>query len=126
VSGSRSSGLSRRYSLLRVLHEQHALSDLFIAHLLMRNVHIERDLIDLLFNSAEKRLARALLLLAHHGDPGTPQRSISKISHAALAGRAGITRARVDFFMNRFKKLGFIERDGRTINGSLLNVVLYD
>jgi CRP/FNR family transcriptional regulator, cyclic AMP receptor protein len=112
--------------MLRVLHEQHALSDWFIGHLLTRNIRIEEDLIDQLFNCAEKRLARALLLLARYGEPGRPQRMIPKISQKTLAETIGITRARVNFFMNRFKKLGFIENDGRTINSSLLNVVLHD
>jgi len=112
--------------MLRVLHEQHALSDWFIGHLLTRNIRIEEDLIDQLFNRAEKRLARALLLLARYGEPGRPQRMIPKISQETLAEMIGITRARVDFFMKRFKKLGFIEADGLTINSSLLNVVLHD
>jgi CRP-like cAMP-binding protein len=112
--------------MLRVLHEQHALSDRFIAHLLTRNLDIEEDLIDQLFNGAEKRLARALLLLAHYGEPGRPQRMISKISQKTLADKAGITRARVSSLMNKFKRLGFIENDGLTINSSLLNVVLHD
>jgi CRP/FNR family cyclic AMP-dependent transcriptional regulator len=115
-----------KLEMLRVLHEQHALSDRFIAHLLNRNIHIEEDLIDQLFNSAEKRLARALLLLARYGEPGRPQRMIPKISQKMLAEKIGIRRARVSFFMKRFKKLGFIENDGLTINSSLLNVVLYD
>ena len=112
--------------MLRVLHEQHALSDWFIGHLLTRNIRIEEDLIDQLFNCAEKRLARALLVLARYGEPGRPRRMIPKISQETLAEMIGITRARVNFFMNRFKKLGFIENDGRTINSSLLNVVLHD
>ena len=112
--------------MLRVLHEQHALSDWFIGHLLTRNIRIEEDLIDQLFNCAEKRLARALLLLARYGEPGRPRRMIPKISRKTLAEMVGITRARVNFFMKRFKKLGFIENDGRTINSSLLNVVLHD
>jgi len=112
--------------MLRVLHEQHALSDWFIGHLLTRNIRIEEDLIDQLFNCAEKRLARALLLLARYGEPGRPRRMTPKISRKTLAEMIGITRARVNFFMNRFKKLGFIENDGRTINSSLLNVVLHD
>jgi CRP-like cAMP-binding protein len=115
-----------RTEMLRVLHEQHALSDRFIGHLLTRNIHIEEDLIDQLFNSAEKRLAQALLLLARYGEPGRPRRLIPKISQKTLAEMIGITRARVNFFMNRFKRLGFIENDGLTINSSLLNVVLYD
>ena len=112
--------------MLRVLHEQHALSDWFIGHLLTRNIRIEEDLIDQLFNCAEKRLARALLVLARYGEPGRPRRMIPKISQETLAEMIGITRARVNFFMNRFKTLGFIEADGLTINSSLLNVVLHD
>jgi CRP-like cAMP-binding protein len=112
--------------MLRVLHEQHALSDRFIGHLLTRNIRIEEDLIDQLFDCAEKRLARALLLFARYGEPGRPRRMIPKISQKTLAEMIGITRARVNFFMNRFKKLRFIENDGLTINSSLLNVVLRD
>jgi CRP/FNR family transcriptional regulator, cyclic AMP receptor protein len=113
--------------LKRLLHEQHELSDGFIAHLLTRNVRIEEDLIDQLFNSAEKRLARTLLLLAHYGDQNVPQRVIPKISQETLAEMVGTTRSRVNFFMNRFKKLGFISIDGGlTINNSLLSVVLHD
>jgi CRP/FNR family transcriptional regulator, cyclic AMP receptor protein len=111
----------------RLLHEEHALSDGFIAHLLTRNVRIEEDLIDQLFNSAEKRLARTLLLLARYGEEHRPQRVIPKISQETLAEMVGTTRSRVNFFMNRFKKLGFISVDGGlTINNSLLNVVLHD
>jgi len=113
--------------MLRVLHEQHALSDRFIAHLLTRNIHIEEDLIDQLFNRVEKRLARALLLLARYGQPDRPQRVIPKLSHDTLAGMVGTTRSRVHYFMNKFRKLGFIENDhGLAINSSLLNVVLHD
>jgi CRP/FNR family cyclic AMP-dependent transcriptional regulator len=111
----------------RLLHEEHALSDGFIAHLLTRNIRTEEDLIDQLFNSAEKRLARTLLLLAHYGGENIPQRVIPKISQETLAEMVGTTRSRVNFFMNRFKKLGFIEVDGGlTINNSLLSVVLHD
>jgi CRP-like cAMP-binding protein len=111
----------------RVLHGQHRLSDRFIAHLLTRNIHIEEDLIEHLFDSVEKRLARALLLLAGYGEPGRPQRMIPKVSQEALAETIGITRARVTYFMNKFRKLGFIETDqGLKINGSLLNVVLHE
>jgi CRP/FNR family transcriptional regulator, cyclic AMP receptor protein len=95
--------------------------------LLSRGIDIQEDLIAHLFNSAEKRLAQALLLLAHYGRPGTPQRTISGPSHETLAGMIGITLARVNFFMKKFRKLGFIEGDKRiTINNSLLNVVLHD
>ena len=111
----------------RLLHEEHALSDGFIAHLLTRNVRIEEDLIDQLFNSAEKRLARTLLLLARYGEEHRPQRVIPRISQETLAEMVGTTRSRVNFFMNRFKKLGFISVDGGlTINNSLLSVVLHD
>jgi CRP/FNR family transcriptional regulator, cyclic AMP receptor protein len=111
----------------RLLHEEHALSDGFIAHLLTRNIRTEEDLIDQLFNSAEKRLARTLLLLAHYGGENVPQRVIPKISQETLAEMVGTTRSRVNYFMNRFKKLGFIEVDGGlTINNSLLSVVLHD
>jgi CRP-like cAMP-binding protein len=111
----------------RLLHEEHALSDGFIAHLLTRNIRTEEDLIDQLFNSAEKRLARTLLLLAHYGGENVPQRVIPKISQETLAEMVGTTRSRVNYFMNRFKKLGFIGVDGGlTINNSLLSVVLHD
>ncbi len=111
----------------RLLHEEHALSDGFIAHLLTRNIRTEEDLIDQLFNSAEKRLARTLLLLAHYGGESVPQRVIPKISQETLAEMVGTTRSRVNFFMNRFRKLGFISVDGGlTINNSLLGVVLHD
>jgi CRP-like cAMP-binding protein len=111
----------------KLLHAEHALSDGFIAHLLTRNIHIEQDLIDQLFNSAERRLARALLLLAHYGEEHVPQRVIPKISQETLARMVGTTRSRVNFFMNRFKKLGFITVDGGlAVNNSLLSVVLHD
>ena len=111
----------------RLLHEEHELSDGFIAHLLTRNIRTEEDLIDQLFNSAEKRLARTLLLLAHYGGQDVPQRVIPKISQETLAEMVGTTRSRVNYFMNRFKKLGFIAVDGGvTINPSLLSVVLHD
>jgi CRP-like cAMP-binding protein len=111
----------------RLLHEERAMSDGFIAHLLTRNVRIEEDLIDQLFNSAEKRLARTLLLLARYGEEHRPQRVIPKISQETLAEMVGTTRSRVNFFMKRFKKLGFISVDGGlTVNNSLLSVVLHD
>ena len=113
--------------LHRLLHEQHALSDGFIAHLLTRNIRIEEDLIDQLFNGAEKRLARVLLLLARYGEEHRPQRVIPKISQETLAEMVGTTRSRVNLFMNKFKKLGFItDHEGLTINNSLLSVVLRD
>jgi CRP/FNR family transcriptional regulator, cyclic AMP receptor protein len=112
----------------RLLHEEHEMSDGFIAHLLTRNARIEEDLIDQLFNSAEKRLARTLLLLARYGeDHNHPQRVIPRISQETLAEMVGTTRSRVNFFMNRFKKLGFISTDGGLkVNSSLLTVVLHD
>jgi CRP-like cAMP-binding protein len=111
----------------KLLHEEHILADGFIAHLLTRNIRIEEDLIDQLFNSAEKRLARTLLLLARYGEEHRPQRVIPKISQETLAEMVGTTRSRVNFFMSRFKKLGFISVDGGlTINNSLLSVVLHD
>jgi CRP/FNR family transcriptional regulator, cyclic AMP receptor protein len=117
--------------MVRVLHEQHALSDLFIAHMVSRNVRIEQDLIDQLFNSSEKRLARALLLLARYGKQDKPQHVVSKISQETLSEMVGTTRSRVNFFMNKFKRLGFIEYNGNLdagiqINNSLLSVVLHD
>ena len=117
--------------MVRVLHEQHALSDVFIAHMVSRNVRIEQDLIDQLFNSSEKRLARALLLLARYGKQDKPRHVVSKISQETLSERVGTTRSRVNFFMNKFKRLGFIEYNGNLdagiqINNSLLSVVLHD
>src|SRR5687768_11161537 len=117
--------------MIRVLHEQHALSDVFIAHMVSRNVRIEQDLIDQLFNSSEKRLARALLLLARYGKQDKPQHVVSKISQDTLSEMVGTTRSRVNFFMNKFKRLGFIEYNGNLdagiqINNSLLSVVLHD
>ena len=114
-------------AMKRVLHEQHAFSDLFIANMLARNLRIEADLIDQLFNSSEKRLARALLLLARYGVQEEPQHPLPKISQEALAEMIGTTRSRVNFFMNKFKKLGFIEYNGGLkINPSLFSVVLHD
>ena len=117
-----------KLEMLRVLHEQHEFSDRFITHMLTRNVRIEADLIDHLFNSSEKRLARTLLLLARYGKPDDePQRVIPRISQEALAEMVGTTRSRVNFFMNKFRKLGFIEYNGGlTIKDSLLSVVLHD
>jgi CRP-like cAMP-binding protein len=116
-----------KQEMIRVLHEQHEFSDRFIAHMLSRNVRIEADLVDQLFNSSEKRLARTLLLLARYGRPDQPQHVLPKISQEALAEMIGTTRSRVNFFMNKFKKLGFIEYNGGLkINGSLLSVVLHD
>jgi CRP/FNR family cyclic AMP-dependent transcriptional regulator len=115
----------------KVLHEQHALSDRFIAHMLSRNARVEQDLIDQLFNSSEKRLARALLLLARYGQQDEPRQLVPKISQETLSEMVGTTRSRVNFFMNKFKRLGFIEYNGDLdagiqINRSLLSVVLHD
>jgi CRP/FNR family transcriptional regulator, cyclic AMP receptor protein len=115
--------------MIRLLHKQHAMSDRFIAHMLARNIRIEEDLIDQLFNSSEKRLARALLLLARYGKQDKPARVVPKISQETLAEMIGTTRSRVNFFLNKFKKLGFIEYNGEIplkINSSLLSVVLHD
>lgn len=114
-------------AMIHLLHEQRSLADRFIAHLLTRNARIEADLVDLLFNSAEKRLARTLLLLARYGDQETPQRVIPKISQQTLADMVGTTRSRVNCFLKRFKKMGFIEvKNGLVIHRSLLSVVLHD
>jgi len=113
--------------MVRLLHKQHALSDRFIAHMLARNIRIEEDLVDQLFNSSEKRLARTLLLLARYGELDKPQKAVPKISQATLAEMVGTTRSRVNFFMNKFKRLGFIEyKDGLKVHNSLLTVVLHD
>jgi CRP-like cAMP-binding protein len=113
--------------MLKVLHEQHALSDRFISFMLVRNIRIEEDLIDQLFNSSEKRLARTLLLLARYGKEGQPHGLLPKVSQETLAEMIGTTRSRVNFFMNKFKKLGFIKYNGGIeINTSLLSVVLHD
>ncbi|HXN24920.1 MAG TPA: Crp/Fnr family transcriptional regulator [Candidatus Dormibacteraeota bacterium] len=113
--------------MIRLLHAEHALSDRFIAHMLSRNTRIEEDLVDQLFNSSEKRLARTLLLLAHYGKQDKPEKIVPKISQEMLAEMIGTTRPRVNFFMNKFRKLGFIEYNGEMhINSSLLSVVLHD
>jgi CRP-like cAMP-binding protein len=113
--------------MVDVLHEQHELSDLFIAYILARNIRIEEDLVDQLFNSSEKRLARTLLLLARYGKPDKPQRVLPKVSQEMLAEMVGTTRSRVNFFMNKFRKLGFIKYNGGIeVNSSLLSVVLHD
>ncbi len=112
---------------IRVLHEEASFSELFLKHLLSRNIRIEEDLVDQLFNSSEKRLARVLLLLANFGKEGKPETVIPKISQATLAEIVGTTRSRVSFFMNRFRKLGFIKYNGELeVHSSLLNVVLHD
>jgi CRP/FNR family cyclic AMP-dependent transcriptional regulator len=114
-------------AMIDALHREHAFSDLFVAYLLARNIRYEEDLVDHLFNSSEKRLARILLLLAHFGKEGTPQNVIPKISQETLAEMVGTTRSRVSFFMNRFRKLGFIHYNGGLqVHSSLLNVVLHD
>ena len=115
--------------MMKLLRKQHAMSDRFISHMLSRNIRIEEDLIDQLFNSSEKRLARALLLLARYGNKDAPVRVVPKVSQDTLAKMVGTTRSRVNFFLNKFKKLGFIEYDGLVplkINSSLLSVVLHD
>jgi CRP-like cAMP-binding protein len=117
----------RRDEMIRVMHEEHSFSDLFLKFLLERSMRIQADLVDQLFNSSEKRLARVLLLLAEFGKPGEPEQYIPKISQETLAEMIGTTRSRVSFFMNRFRKLGFIDYDGQIkVNKSLLNVVLHD
>jgi len=113
--------------MIRVLHAEHAFSDRFVAYMLARNIRIEQDLIDHLFNSAEKRLARTLLLLAQYGKQEQPQEMVPKISQETLAGMIGTTRSRINFFMNKFKKLGFIKYNGGLhIDPSLLSVVLHE
>src|SRR5712671_25909 len=113
--------------LLRVLHAEHELSDYFIAYMLSHNIRVEEDLIDQLFNSSEKRLARTLLLLARYGKQEQPDRILAKVSQETLAKMIGTTRSRVNFFMNKFRKLGFIEYNGKIkVNKSLLTVVLHE
>src|SRR5579864_3676540 len=114
-------------AMMEALHREHELSDMFVAYLLGRNIRYEEDLVDQLFNSSEKRLARILLLLAHIGKEGTPETVVPKISQETLAEMIGTTRSRVSFFMNRFRKLGFIHYNGGLqVHSSLLNVVLHD
>ena len=114
-------------AMMEALHREHEFSDLFVAYLLGRNIRYEADLVDQLFNSSEKRLARILLLLAHFGKEGKPETVIPKISQEMLAEMIGTTRSRVSFFMNRFRKLGFIHYNGGLqVHSSLLNVVLHD
>ena len=113
--------------MVGLLHKQHAMSDRFIAHMLARNIRIEEDLVDQLFNSSEKRLARTLLLLARYGKHDTPVRAVPTISQETLAEMVGTTRSRVNFFMKKFQRLGFIDyTDGLKVNHSLLTVVLHD
>ena len=119
--------LLKKNEMIRVLHAEHELSDRFIAHMLGRNIRVEEDLIDQLFNSTEKRLARTLLLLARYGKEGQPEPVLRKISQETLAEIVGTTRTRVNLFMNKFRKLGFIEYNGEiTVKKSLLSVVLHD
>ena len=114
-------------SMMEVIHREHAFSDMFVAYLLTRNIRYEEDLVDQLFNSSEKRLARILLLLAHFGKDGMPEVAIPRISQETLAEMVGTTRSRVNFFMNKFRKLGFVRYNGELeVHSSLLNVVLHD
>jgi len=120
--------IDKKY-MMEVLHREHAFSDMFVAYLLTRNIQYEEDLIDQLFNSSEKRLARILLLLAHFGKDGKSETLIPKVSQETLAEMIGTTRSRVSFFMNRFRKLGFIDYqagDELQVHSSLLNIVLHD
>ena len=113
--------------MIRILHEEHDFSDRFIAYMLARNIRVEADLIDQLFNSSEKRLARTLLLLARYGAQSQPQTVLPKVSQEMLAEMIGTTRSRVNYFMNKFRKLGFVEYNGEIhVNNSLLSVVLHD
>jgi CRP/FNR family cyclic AMP-dependent transcriptional regulator len=115
-------------AMMLALHREHAFSDMFVAYLLTRNIRYEEDLVDQLFNSSEKRLARILLLLAHFGKEGVPETVVPKISQETLAEMVGTTRSRVSFFMNRFRKLGFLDygESGLQVHSSLLNIVLHD
>lgn len=118
-------------AMMQALHRERTLSDMFVAYLLARNVRYEEDLVDQLFNSSEKRLARVLVMLAHFGKEGVPETVVPKVSQETLAEMVGTTRSRVSFFMNRFRKMGFIdysgsEDGGLQVHGSLLNVVLHD
>jgi len=114
-------------SMVKALHREHEVSDMFVTYLLARNIRYEEDLVDQLFNSSEKRLARILLLLAHFGKEGIPEAVVPKISQETLAEMIGTTRSRVSFFMNRFRKLGFIHYNGGLqVHSSLLHVVLHD
>jgi len=114
-------------AMIDALHREHAFSDMFVAYLLARNIRYEEDFVDQLFNSSEKRLARVLLMLAHFGKEGVPEAVIPKISQETLAEMVGTTRSRVSFFMNRFRKLGFIHYNGGLqVHSSLLNIVLHD
>jgi CRP-like cAMP-binding protein len=115
--------------MMKALHTEQAFSDVFVAHLLQRNIRFQADLVDQLFNSSEKRLARVLLLLSHFGKEGIPQTVLPKISQETLAEMIGTTRSRVSFFMNRFRKLGFVDYDAGDelqVHSSLLSVILHD
>ena len=117
----------QKHVMVGLLHRQHALSDRFISHMLARNIRIEEDLVDQLFNSSEKRLARTLLLLARYGKHDRPVRDVPPISQETLAEMIGTTRSRVNFFMKKFERLGFITyKEGLKVNNSLLTVVLHD
>jgi len=121
----------QKSGMIRLLHDEPAFSELFVSYLLSRNIRIEEDLVDQLFNSSEKRLARVLLLLANFGKEGKPEPVIARISQETLAEMIGTTRSRVSFFMNKFRKLGFIEYNGEVngglhVHSSLLNIVLHD
>jgi CRP/FNR family cyclic AMP-dependent transcriptional regulator len=119
--------LIEKKEMIRVLHVEHAFSDRFISYMLSRNIRIEEDLVDQLFNSSEKRLARTLLLLARYGKEEKPQKMLPKVSQEMLAEMVGTTRSRVNFFMNKFRKLGFIKYNGGLhVDSSLLSVVLHD
>jgi CRP/FNR family cyclic AMP-dependent transcriptional regulator len=116
-----------KQEMTRVLHMEHDFSDRFVSHMLARNIRIEEDLVDQLFNSSEKRLARTLLLLAHYGTQQEPQKVLAKISQETLAEMIGTTRSRVNFFMNKFRKMGFIKYNGGLhVDPSLLSVVLHE
>jgi CRP/FNR family transcriptional regulator, cyclic AMP receptor protein len=113
--------------MIRVIHEEHDFSDRFVAHMLKRNVRVEEDLVDQLFNSSEKRLARTLLLIARYGNEGRPEKIVARVSQSTLAEMVGTTRSRVSFFMNKFRRLGFIKYNGGLqVNDSLLRVILHD
>jgi CRP-like cAMP-binding protein len=117
----------RKKEMIRVLHEEHEFSDRFVSHMLKRNLRVEEDLVDQLFNSSEKRLARILLLVARYGKAGEPEKIVAKISQETLAEMIGTTRSRVSVFMNKFRKLGYIKYNGGLhINSSLLSIVLRD
>ena len=116
-----------KMAMIRLIHDEPAFSEMFTSHLLARTIRVEEDLIDQLFNSSEKRLARLLLLLANFGKEGKPEPVIAKISQETLAEMIGTTRARVSFFMNKFRRLGFIDYNGGIeVHSSLLNVILHD